>query len=393
MQFQVEAIREQLLGRPSTDKFDASESLRTIARPRLTGSAGAEQVEAGLRTRFEGLGYEVHNHDFSFNPWTGRFGITISGSILLLGGFTAASLLYYAHPVGALVALAIVLLLCLFVAVLLQRVLDKTGWGRQSGRNLIITKAGAKPHFLLMAHRDSKSQPLPLAFRGPAIVFSAIAWLALVVLAGMSVIEQVPSRFILAAGVLAVIAAVFLIFCWVEDNSPGALDNASGVATLIGVAERECAADDVAFLITDAEELGLAGARAIARHIPPVFGVINFDGIDDDGAFQVMEDFGWPRKQGQAPHLAAALLSAAAALDEPAHRRSVPFGILVDHIPIVQAGTPALTLMRGTLRSLRRVHRPIDDITRISGSGVSRAVELTCAALFLLRGSGKTTTT
>jgi hypothetical protein len=63
----------------------------------------------------------------------------------------------------------------------------------------------------------------------------------------------------------------------------------------------------------------------------------------------------------------------------------VPFGILLDHNPIVEAGTPALTLLRGSIRSLRRVHRPIDDLTRLTGEGVRQAVELGCAALFLLR--------
>jgi Zn-dependent M28 family amino/carboxypeptidase len=198
-------------------------------------------------------------------------------------------------------------------------------------------------------------------------------------------VEPVKHGTIVAAGTLAVIAAVILIFCWVDNNSPGALDNASGVATLLGIAEREGTGSDVAFLITDAEELGLAGARAISRSLPAVYGVINFDGLDDEGQFQIVEDFGWPRRRGKAPHLAAALLSAAAALDVPIQRRSVPFGIMLDHIPIVESGMPALTVMRGSLASLRRVHRPIDDLSRLSGDGITRAVDLTCAALHLLR--------
>ena len=385
MQFHTEEIRAQLAARPASKAFDAAGVLHTLARPRLTGSHGAEEITAEVRNRFEQLGYRVQEHDFSFNPWTGRFGISIAGVVLFIGSFAASGLLLYGHPVAALIILGLVLLLCMGVAFLLQKLLDRLGWGLMQGKNLLISAVGARPQYLLMAHRDSKSQPVPLAFRGPAIAFSLIAWAALGVLALMSLAQQVASSLIIAAGVVAVIASVILIFCWVENNSPGALDNASGVATLLGVAEREAGEGDVAFLITDAEELGLAGARAIARHLPPVCGVINVDGIDDSGDFLVVEDFGWPRKRGKAPHIAAALLSAAAALDLPTQRRSVPFGILLDHIPIVEAGTPALTLLRGSIRSLRRVHRPIDDLTRLTGEGVRQAVELGCAALFLLR--------
>src|SRR5690606_19091292 len=120
------------------------------------------------------------------------------------------------------------------------------------------------------------------------------------------------------------------------------------LATLLGIAERERTADDIAFLVTDAEELGLAGARAIAPRMPPVFGVINVDGIDDHGTFHVVERFGWPRKKGLAPHLAAAVLGAADRLGMSARRRDAPFGILLDHMPLVEAGTPALSIMRGS---------------------------------------------
>jgi hypothetical protein len=365
--------------------FEATSTLRSIAKPRLTGSIGAIGVTGALRERFEGLGYRVQDHDFTFNPWTGRFGLTIAGVILLIGSLVAAGTLYYAHPLISLITLGATLLLCLFVAFVLQRVLDRFGWGHVEGKNLLISKPGSRPHYLFMAHRDSKSQPMPLAFRGPAIVISIIAWCALAVLAIMTTVEPVPAKLIVAAGTFGVIAAVLLIFCWVENASPGALDNASGVTALIGVAERERDSADVAFLITDAEELGLAGARAIARQLPPVFGVINYDGIDDEGDFQIAEEFGWPRKMGKAPHLAAALLGAAAELELPARRRSVPFGILLDHIPIVKAGTPALTVMRGTLGSLRRVHRPIDDLEHMTGKGAADAVELSLRALHILR--------
>jgi hypothetical protein len=126
--------------------------------------------------------------------------------------------------------------------------------------------------------------------------------------------------------------------------------------------------------------------------MPAVFGVINVDGIDDEGTFLVAERFGWPRPKGLAPHLAAALLAAASDLGLAAQRRDVPFGILLDHMPIVKGGTPALTIMRGTLKSLHRIHRPTDNLSNLSGSGIGPCVDLICAALALLRTREHTTT-
>jgi hypothetical protein len=280
-----------------------------------------------------------------------------------------------------------VLLLSAALAVLAKPAMTVLPWGRVNCINQLAHRPGKRPRYFLMAHRDSKSQPIPLAFRGPAIVLGIIAWFALTV---VSTVVLLQPRFyradvILILGALAVVAGAVLVFCWVDNRSPGALDNASGVAALLAVAEREAATGDVAFIITDAEELGLAGARAIAPVLPPSFGVINVDGLDDNGTFYVLERFGWFRKKGLAPPLAAALLSAASSMNASARRRDVPAGLLLDHIPVVRAGTPALTLMRGSLSSLRRVHRPADSLERLNGTGVTQGVALLSAALELLR--------
>ena len=160
-----------------------------------------------------------------------------------------------------------------------------------------------------------------------------------------------------------------------------------------GSPQEQRAAGDVALLVTDAEELGLAGSRAIARSLPTVIGAINLDGIDDAGPFYLMERFGWPRKRGRAPHLAAALLRAGAELHLDVRRRDTPFGILLDHMPLVEGGTPALTIMRGGLGSLRRVHRPGDDLAHLRGQGIPPAMRLVSRALELLRAQEPGTVT
>ena len=369
----------------STPRFDAAAVLREIAKPRLTGSAGAAETGAAIRAQFEALGYHVQERLFTFNPWIGRLGLTVLGTLYLFATFAAAIFLYNNNALVAIVLLVAFIVLAAALLVFAGRAMDRFPFAKQQGSNYFITREGKRPRFIVMAHRDSKSQPVPLSFRGPAIALALLVWLILLGSAVFHAAQPLPGNLIIALGVAGFISGVILIFCWVENRSPGALDNASGVAAAIGIAERERDAGDVAFLITDAEELGLAGARAAASSLPTVFGVINMDGLDDDGTFYVMERFGVIRKKGLAPHIAAALLQEAEAMNEPADRRDIPFGIPVDHIPIVNAGTPALTIMRGSLRSLRRVHRPNDDLAHLTGVGVSRTVELVSGALKRMR--------
>ena len=376
---------EEPLHRNAAD-FDPNAALREIAStPRLTGSEGAAEVTGRVRARFEALGYDVAEQPFTFSPLLGRFGITAAGALFLVVAFTASMFLYTNHPFGALALLLILLVTLGLVGLFAHAAIDSLPFGRTEGSNLFMTRPGRSPKYVIMAHRDSKSQPLPLAFRGPAIIVGVLVWIALVVASLLHAARPLPGSVILGLGVIAVITGVVLIFCWVDNRSPGALDNASGVVAAMGVAARESDAGDVAFLITDAEELGLAGARAAANGLPPVFGVINLDGLDDDGAFFVLERFGIMSKKGLAPHLAVALLQEADEMGEDAHRRDLPFGIPVDHIPLVKAGVPALTVMRGSMRSLRRVHRPGDDLDHLRGDGVRKAIDLVCGALDRLR--------
>ncbi len=390
MQSRVEQNQAQPRARPSAPAFQARAALEAIAKPRLTGSAAAAEVAAELTTRLEAYGYEVRASPFQFSSWPGRFGVSLAGVVLLVGVLLGTGLLYQGQAGVSLVVLLTVLLIVCGIAVLAKPAMNILPWGRVEGVNLLAHVPGSRPRYYLMAHRDSKSQPIPLAFRGPAILLAALAWLALAVAATLALFDPIWQRpgLTLILGVVGALSGLILVFCWVNNRSPGALDNASGVATLLGVAERSAAHGDVALIITDAEELGLAGAHAIAGQLPPSFGVINVDGIDDVGGFFLVERFGWPKK-GAAPHLAAALLGAAAELDLPARRRDVPIGLLLDHLPIVRAGTPALTLMKGKLSALRRVHRPADNLERLHGQGVEQAIHLLVNALEQLRQQQK----
>lgn len=385
MTFDLEDARARLADLPPSDPARLRERIRSLARPRMTGSEGASAVERELRRNFWELGYHVEEHTFSFSTWPGRFGICVAGVALAGAGGGAAGLLVAGLPGAALVVLILALAVALAPLLLLDTALARIRWGRVAARNLLFKPSGSRPAWILMAHRDTKSQLVPTLVRTVALSVGVVAWFTLLALAilwfGGEPFRS-TSLTVLAGLVLFAVGAL-LALSFAGNESPGALDNATGLAALLEVATVCKQHGDIAFLLTDGEELGLVGARMGVSRLPPVQGVINVDGLDDHGSFFVAEGYGW-RRQGSAPQLAAALLTAAAALDLPIQRRALPRALPVDHLPVAEAGIPALTLLRGSWKSLLRVHSPTDDADRLDGSGAANGATLLSAAMRLL---------
>jgi len=371
-----------------TERAEAAGALSALARPRLTGSAGAAQVEQELRGRFEALGYEIREIPFEFSTWPGRWGVPVVGAVLAAATAAAALLLVRGAAGQAALVLAAAGAAVLGMFRSARQAIARLPWGRTRSSNWLVHRPGVRPRYVVMAHRDSKSQPLPTLGRITAGALAAGGWALMLVLSGLTALDAGwgATGVAMAAAGAGLAGGALLMLCGVGNLSPGALDNASGLAALLALARAERGRGDVAFLITDGEELGLAGAEALAPHMPAVDGIINLDGLDDEGPFRIAESYGWLRRRGKAPRLAAALLGAAGELGLTIERGGVPAGIMVDHIPFARAGHPAVTLMRGTFRSLLRVHRPADTASRLTGDGVAAGTRLVSAALARLCG-------
>jgi Zn-dependent M28 family amino/carboxypeptidase len=161
----------------------------------------------------------------------------------------------------------------------------------------------------------------------------------------------------------------------VRARSHGALDNASGVAAVLLAAAEADPARPLGVLLTSAEELGLAGARAWAgawRASGRAPGVaVNCDGVDDAGRLTAMYSGARPEA------LARAVAGDDAGSDAGAAsvRRLLP-GILVDAVALADAGWRTITVSRGTLGTLGRIHTPRDTADRLVGSGIADAARL-----------------
>lgn len=364
--------------------------LRRLAVPRLHGSPGAEQVRAAVVSRLKELGYALTEQSFRFSKWPVRTGVPLLGLALGAGTVLAALEFGAGRLVTGLLLLLAAALLALCFSLGCGSLVLHLPWSRGEGTNLLARMPGAAARFLIVAHRDSKSQPIPLALRIFAAVAILLAWATLVVL-GLRLVAGLPvgPGLLPLAGGAGLLGGLVLGCCGVGNRSAGALDNASGLAALLRIAERERGHGDVALLVTDAEEYGLAGARAAAHGRTlggagaPFEAVINLDGLDDQGDFFLL---GGPRpgEMKQWP-VVQSLVAAGRRAGRRIRRRPVPPGLMIDHLPLRAAGHQAITLMRGGLRSLARVHRPADDLTRLAGDGVVLAASLVSSALDQLR--------
>ncbi len=358
--------------------------LSTLAIPRRTGSAGWLQTTNWLQERLRALGYTVEIRSFTFSDWPARFGPPLIGVLVASGALLAWWLLRQDRPGMALSVLLSLQATAAAVLLSNERAQVRLPWGRGPGVNLY---AGSdRPRYLVVAHRDSKSQPVPIGLRVVAAAIASLGWL---VLTGGAVLQAAGLGLAPAAGAAAGAAfasGLILAGCTVGNGSPGALDNASGVAALIAIAERLHGRTDVAFLITDAEELGLAGANAAAGSFAFLSGVINLDGLDDRGPVHLLGPHGL-RRRGGAPAVERVLCAAARSRDIEVRSRAVPRGLMLDHLAFTRAGVPAVSVLRGTLRSLTRVHRPADAADRLDGSGACLVAAIVCDALAALHGA------
>ena len=351
----------------------AAGHLRHLARQaRPTGSDAAADARQYCSHRLSSFGYRVTERPFEYSAAVGRYGTPVAGGASLLLVVAGASLSLGGRPGAALALLAAgfgaVAVAGRWVAsrgVLALSVL------RRPGVNIEAVRGDGDPELWLVAHADSKSQPIPLLVRAAGIVLMALATLAAFALAIAGLTGSHSMRTWPVVIVAAILGAVPVLGSVVGRASNGAVDNASGVATILCVAEGIRPNIPVGVLITDAEELGLAGARAWCAETRYTSApVLNCDGVDDVGQLTVM----WTRPR--AGRLEEAFRNAARAGGQAVRFTRLIPGVLVDAVAFSDAGWEAVTLSRGSLATLRRIHTRSDDLEHLAGRGIADATLL-----------------
>lgn len=357
----------------------AAETVRVLARhPRPAGGDAESSARAHCAARLRAAGFIVREEPFEYSSFVGQWGTPVGGVAALamvLAGVTAAR---GGRPGTAVAVLSLgALVLGLAARWMTRRGVLAFPARRCRATNLVAVRGAESPDVWLMAHLDSKSQPVPILARAVGITLLGATWLAalafaLAQLAGASVGIAWP-----AVAAIAVIGAVPAIATTVGARSPGALDNASGVATVLAAAETAPAERPLGVCLTSAEELGLAGARAWVRagsgrrdRLPPGATLINCDGVDDTGTTTCMYSGARPEALVARVHEAARQ----SGISLRAHRL-LP-GVLTDGVAAADAGWPAVTLSKGGVRTLGRIHTAHDRAEHLSGLGIDEVSRL-----------------
>jgi hypothetical protein len=339
--------------------------LRVLARaPRAAGSAEEREAREYCAGVLRDLGFERSIETFSYSAFPGRYGTPIAGAL------AAASVLaafWLATVEGAPLAAAIVfgaglLLLALFVWMMLGDGVLDLPWLRVAGENLVARRGEAPPRVWLVAHVDSKSQPLPTKLRMAGIAMLGTSVVLTIMALALTLGTDSP-RIILwmLCAALATVGGRAVVASVVRNDSPGAVDNASGVAAVLAAAALLDRSAAVGVLIPSAEELGLAGARAWVRaHGGERAHVMNCDGVDDQGELTLMYTRTKPVPIVDAVQRAAGEV----------RTRRMPPGLLLDSVAFADAGWSAATLSHGSMRTLARVHTPSDSLDALTGSQV-----------------------
>src|SRR5262249_5338934 len=133
----------------------------------------------------------------------------------------------------------------------------------------MLGDAGRAPaRVVFMAHYDTKSQVLPTGVRVALVTIAApLAALLSVLALGNGVGLGVPPSILVGFAGFVAVLVVGLAGNLTGNRSAGALDNGSGVGTLLELARswrpRPDAAAEVVFIASGSEEVGLDGAKAV----------------------------------------------------------------------------------------------------------------------------------
>lgn len=371
---------------PSFNLLSAHQHASTLALPRLVGSPGEARAIRYIADHFRRSGLVVTEEPFGFSarPWSVlRVALGVSAVTPLVAAWAVGR-----HPLLACLLSALPLILGLFSGPLTLRLLAGAvrdagevsggdGLGRSS--NLIARRpsdAGrGGPLVVLMAHYDSKGQGMSLPLRillflafavGGAGLFLRALWAATLTLSGLDPLSA-------GLGLLASLSALATAPLRADNRSPGAVDNASGVGVLLGLAETigkdpHCLPGaEIVFVATGAEEVGLQGAFAfLKRHAEEIKSsrpayILNFDGPGVAGEVYASSKTGL---RPRSPRLTRLIREAGAAEGVRVRSPAFVIGAMADHFPFVRAGIEAVTLAAFGRDSLT-IHTPRDTPDRL----------------------------
>ncbi len=390
-----------------------------ISRPRQVGSSEEQEVAQEIKAHLERSGFMVQFQPFQLSNASELFLLfeILAGLVIIISTIMTLGISQWVTflQMGSLI------LLILIIGPLNNKVqwssLNKidgqpqTWWsslcwklGRcYTTKNIIATLTSSqidrrRPHLLLVAHYDSKSQYLPLVVRIALFVILIVGSLIFAALTSISVFNEAIAPSSIAFGLLVILCGIPLLFLDYGNDSPGAIDDASGVGLVLHLAEVIAKHPQlieklgITVLITSAEELAVKGALAYVMENESNLRdqaeggglhVMNFDGIGVDGKIYLV---GGSRRNAEpsGDNLFKMIRKSADELGIRVGRFTLP-GALFDHIPFANEGFDALSVI-GIGRLSWVVHSEKDSPEQLNVAGFDQAGRLAVRVIEKLSG-------
>ena len=392
----------------SINENNAYEITERLAFPRLIGSEGEEKAIEVVVDGFKKAGYDdIIREKFktSFSNWiVARYVFIPLGAFLILFGllpfisawinstlninFRTYSVLTWITLIGFFIAGFKTIGMINSSTIALMKDDSKN----YETENIFVNlkSKNSKARIVYMAHWDSKSQTFPSIVRIIILIIAAFGDLGMLFLYFiLSIIEFfIPIDILLLDYILLTVCTVLAIigmlnfFNKTANKSPGAIDNAASVGTVIELARyfKNNPLDniDFTFISTSSEELNLGGAKDfIYKHEqefdPKSSYFINFDGIGGKGIIRLITAYGIPRKSSS-DKLNELLLKSSKEMNIDAKTIYLPTGAWSDFMPIIQKGFDACWL--ASMGSTKYVHTKKDTMDLVSKEGLKNGLLL-----------------
>ena len=355
------------------------------AAPRFAGSEAESGAREYCAEALRSCGFVVREERFEFSEFPSRWAPALMSLVIALVAMGVGhAAVVTRDTVGPMIgAVAVFASIVVSGRYLARRGVLDFPLSRSSSANLVATPGPGDPAIWLVAHLDTKSQTIPMLLRIAAVTVFGIA-LGAVMLAALVVamagddypgLQDAAAAMAHHSSLAILVSSLPLVLCFIGNRSPGAVDNASGTVAVLLAADH-LKARNVGILITSAEELGLAGARAFVRSREHPGIAINCDTVDDTGSFLCM------RSRRPSPLLERSVRKAFQSLGIVPRgggtRRMLP-GVLADNVAFSDADWDSFTISRGNLGTLARVHTSRDRAEDIDGTGIAQASLLIAA--------------
>ena len=379
------------------EHFDAQRAFNHIAElssmRRLAGTPGETAAQDYFREVFREIGIEERDEEFSYSD--AALKLALPAMCLLIGAIGVMGSLAFLWRTSLVIIPGAAMLVALFFGFKWSSMFERFGLrGSRKSLNLVgeIGAAAASGRVLLSAHYDSKSQLMPVLVRasffiigyGLAVLFGiAFIVLGVVFAAGQA---SLGGKAFFLVSLLSPLMMLGLLFNFTGNRSPGALDDASGIAVILEVA-RVLAADpmnnlDVTIAAFGCEEIGLCGSISyLLAHEEELrqrpFYMINYDiPFTSAGKLVLNTAFELPPVR-TCRRLNKLLSETGKEMGIEVSGIYMPVGAGADHMPWVKHGFEATSLVSAA----SSIHSSRDTLQKVNREGLRRAGEVSLAVL------------